>query len=118
MPQSFPKENKSEDTKFRVLRLLEENSELTQRQIADQLGVSLGGINYCLKALIDKGFVKIQNFQESKNKVGYAYLLTPKGIYEKSQLTANFLKRKMKEYEALKAEIQALQADLDNDEKG
>lgn len=117
MNRSIPKENRAEDTRFRVLRLLEENPELTQRQIADQLGVSLGGVNYCLRALVDKGFLKIQNFQNSNNKIGYAYLLTPQGIYEKSKLTANFLGRKMKEYEALKVEIEELQADLDNDEK-
>ena len=117
MPHSIPKKNRAEDTRFRVLRLLEENPELTQREIADHLGVSLGGVNYCLGALIDKGFVKIQNFQNSDNKIGYAYLLTPQGIYEKSKLTANFLSRKMKEYEALKAEIKALKADIDKGEK-
>lgn len=99
------------------MRLLEDNPELTQRQIADQLGVSLGGINYCLRALVDKGFVKIQNFRENSNKVGYVYFLTPQGIYEKSKLTANFLKRKMMEYEALKAEIDALQNELNKDDK-
>ena len=97
------------------MRLLEENPELTQREIADQLGLSLGGVNYCLRALIDKGFVKIQNFQDNKNKLAYAYLLTPKGIYEKSKLAANFLKRKMKEYEALKSEIEALQAEVNGE---
>lgn len=115
MIQSIPKEKRAEDTRFRVLRLLEDNPKLTQREIADHLGISLGGINYCLHALIDKGFVKIHNFHESSNKVGYAYLLTPQGIYEKSKLTANFLSRKMKEYEALKAEIEALKADLDDE---
>ena len=97
------------------MRLLEENPELTQREIADQLGLSLGGVNYCSRALIDKGFVKIQNFQDNKNKLAYAYLLTPKGIYEKSKLAANFLKRKMKEYEALKSEIEALQAEVNGE---
>lgn len=106
------KNNSKEDTKFRVLRLLEENPELTQREIADQLGVSLGGVNYCLKALIDKGLVKIQNFKGSDNKLGYAYFLTPQGIYEKSKLTAGFLKRKMAEYEALKSEIEALEKEV------
>ena len=114
---SIPKENRAEDTRFRVLRLLEDNPELTQRQIADHLGISLGGVNYCLRALIDKGFVKIQNFQDNRNKLGYVYLLTPKGIYEKSKLTANFLKRKMQEYEALRAEIDALKTELQKNEK-
>lgn len=115
MSQSIPKENRKEDTRFRVLRLLEESPELTQREIANQLGISLGGANYCLRALIDKGFVKISNFQGSKNKLGYAYLLTPQGIYEKTKLTSNFLRRKMREYEALKIEIEALKNDLDTE---
>jgi len=117
LAQLIPKENRAEDTRFRVLRLLEESPELSQRQIADQLGVSLGGVNYCLHALIDKGFVKIQNFQDNKNKLAYAYLLTPKGMYEKSKLMANFLQRKMKEYEALKQEIDALQNELKKNEE-
>ena len=101
-----------ENTRFRVLRLLEDNPDLTQREIAEALGISLGGVNYCLRALAEKGLVKIQNFQNSKNKMGYAYLLTPKGIAEKTALTARFLKRKMQEYEALKAEIEALEAEI------
>lgn len=107
-----PKANTKEDTKFRVLRLLEENPDLTQREIANKLGISLGGANYCLRALIDKGLVKIQNFQGSDNKLGYAYFLTPKGIYEKSVLAAGFLKRKMEEYDALKAEIEELEKEV------
>ncbi len=99
---TVPKVNTKEDTKFRVIQLLEENPGLTQREIANKLGISLGGVNYCLRALIDKGLLKIQNSWENSSKVGYVYLLTPKGIYEKSKLTANFLKRKMKEYKALK----------------
>ena len=118
MSYSIPKTKRAEDTRFRVLRLLEENPELTQREIADQLGISLGGVNYCLRALIDKGFVKIQNFQDNQNKLAYAYFLTPQGIYEKSKLTAIFLKRKMKEYEALKSEIEALQAEVDGKDSG
>ena len=107
-----PKTNSKEDTKFRVLRLLEESPDLTQREIADKLGISLGGVNYCLRALIDRGFVKIQNFQGSENKLGYAYFLTPQGLYEKSVLAAGFLKRKMAEYEALKIEIEALEKEV------
>lgn len=112
-----PKINTKEDTKFRVLRLLEENPDLTQREIANRLGISLGGVNYCLRALIDKGLVKIQNFQGSDNKLGYAYFLTPKGIYEKSILAAGFLKRKMDEYEALKKEIEALEKEVKKSEE-
>ena len=97
-----------EDTNYRVMRLLEENPDLTQRELAEKLGVSVGGLNYCLKALTEKGLVKMQNFANSKNKFGYVYVLTPRGIAEKAKLTGNFLKRKMEEYEALKAEIETL----------
>ncbi len=103
--------NLQEDTYFRVMRLLEANPDLTQRQLADALGVSVGGLNYCLKALIQKGFVKVNNFRQSKNKFGYVYLLTPAGAGEKARLTARFLQRKMQEYEATKAEIEALTKD-------
>jgi len=102
-----------EDTHFRIMRILQENPDLTQRELADQLGMSVGGLNYCLKALIDKGFVKMQNFQNSKNKFKYVYLLTPQGITEKVTLTSRFLKRKMEEYEALKVEIEALKSEVD-----
>ena len=102
-----------EDMHFRIMRILQENPDLTQRELADQLGMSVGGLNYCLKALIDKGFVKMQNFQNSKNKFKYVYLLTPQGITEKVTLTSRFLKRKMEEYEALKVEIEALKSEVD-----
>ena len=97
-----------EDTYFRVMRILQENPDLTQRELAEKLGVSVGGLNYCLKALMDKGWVKMQNFQNSKNKFKYVYLLTPQGIAERVALTSRFLDRKMQEYEALKAEIESL----------
>ncbi len=103
--------NSSEDTAFRVMRLLQANPDLTQRELAEELGVSVGGLNYCLKALIDKGWVKMQNFSQSKNKFGYVYILTPNGMAQKAALTSRFLKRKMIEYEALKAEIDALSAE-------
>ncbi|GAB3443547.1 MarR family EPS-associated transcriptional regulator [Massilia solisilvae] len=101
-----------EDTYFRVMRLLEENPDLTQRELAEELGVSVGGLNYCLKALIDKGWVKMQNFAHSKNKFGYVYVLTPRGFAEKTALTSEFLRRKMDEYEALKKEIELLKAEV------
>lgn len=88
--------------------MLQINPDLTQREIAQRLGVSTSGLNYCLKALIEKGLVKVQNFNQSKNKFGYVYLLTPQGVAEKTLLTGRFLKRKMGEYEALRAEIEAL----------
>ncbi|PUE60898.1 MarR family EPS-associated transcriptional regulator [Limnohabitans sp. 2KL-17] len=108
-----PQAKIQEDTHFRIMRILQENPDLTQRELADQLGMSVSGLNYCLKALIDKGFVKMQNFQNSKNKFKYVYLLTPMGIAEKLALTSRFLSRKMQEYEALKLEIQALQSEVD-----
>lgn len=101
-----------EDTYFRVMRLLQDNPQMTQRELARELGLSLGGINYCLQALVEKGWVKIQNFQNNPSKLAYAYLLTPKGIAQKAMLTSSFLKRKMREFEALKAEIQSLQKEL------
>ena len=102
-----------EDTYFRVMRLLEANPDLTQRELAERLGVSVGGLNYCLKALIQKGWVKMHNFGQSKNKFGYVYLLTPAGVAEKATLTARFLHRKMSEYEALRREIEDLSKEID-----
>ncbi len=93
------------------MRLIEANPDLTQRQLPEGLGVSVGGLNYGLKALIQKGFVKVRNFRQSKNKFGYVDLLTPTGASEKPKLTARFLQRKMNEYEAIKAEIEALNED-------
>jgi len=101
-----------EDTHFWVLKHIQENPEITQRELAKRLGISLGGINYCLKGLMEKGWVKLHNFSTNNNKLQYAYLLTPHGIAEKSALTARFLKRKMAEYETLKAEIAALRGDM------
>lgn len=103
-----------EDTYFRVLRMLQDNPDMTQREIAEKLGISNSGLNYCLKALIDRGWVKVQNFSQSKNKFGYIYVLTPQGIAHKAMLTGRFLKRKLQEYDALRAEIDALQAEHPN----
>ncbi len=102
-----------EDTHFRIMRILQENPDLTQRELAEKMGMSVGGLNYCLNALIYKGLVKMQNFSNSKNKFKYVYLLTPMGITEKVALTTRFLSRKMKEYEALKLEIEALKSEVD-----
>ncbi len=98
------------DVHFRVLHLLEEEPKLTQRELAQKLGISLGGVNYCLKALIDIGQIKTENFSKNPNKLVYLYLLTPKGIAEKANLTRDFLMRKMAEYQALKKEIEAIQS--------
>jgi len=99
----------TENTHFKVLRLLESNPQMNQRELSQALGVSLGKTNYCLKALLDKGMLKVHNFQSSKRKLAYAYLLTPAGIAEKAALTGQFLQRKMHEFEQLKAEIESLQ---------
>lgn len=102
-----------QDTYFRVMRLLEANPDMTQRELAKALGVSVGGLNYCLKALMQKGWVKMHNFGQSKNKFGYVYLLTPAGVLEKAAITRQFLERKMAEYEALKREIEVLTLETD-----
>jgi len=101
-----------EDTYFRVLRILQDSPDVTQREIAQMLGVSTSGLNYCLNALIDKGWVKVHNFSESKNKFGYVYLLTPSGIAEKAALTGRFLQRKLKEYEEMRDEIESLSSEV------
>jgi EPS-associated MarR family transcriptional regulator len=101
-----------EDTNFRVMRLLEGNPDLTQRELAQRLGISVGSLNYCLKALMQKGLVKMKNFAKSKNKFGYVYVLTPSGMAERAAITQRFLRRKIEEYESLKAEIDALKQDL------
>lgn len=101
-----------EDLRFRVLKLLETSPDLSQRDLAAALGISNGKINYCLRALLAKGLVKLGNFSQSRHRLGYVYLLTPSGIAEKAALTHRFLQRKMAEYEALKTEIDALRADL------
>jgi EPS-associated MarR family transcriptional regulator len=95
--------------------ILQDNPDLTQRELAEKLGISVGGLNYCLKALMEKGLVKMKNFANSKNKFGYVYVLTLTGMAEKSTITHRFLLRKMDEYEALKAEIEALKAEVGED---
>ena len=107
--------NSREDTRFRVLRLLEENPELSQRDLAETLGISLGRVHYILRALIDMGFVKLGNFSASKDKRRYAYILTPRGIREKAAITKRFLERKLNEYEALKREIDELKEAMNED---
>ena len=98
-----------EDTRFRLMQILHANPDISQREMAKALGISFGGVNYCLNA---QGLVKVQNFSQSQNKFGYVYLLTPAGIAEKMALTGSFLKRKMDEYEALRVEIEALQSEI------
>lgn len=105
-----------DEVHLRVMRILNERPDLSQRELADELGVSLGKINYCLRALVDKGFVKVNNFRRSSNKLCYAYLLTPSGLEAKARLTRAFLLRKQSEYDALRAEIQRLQCEIDTAE--
>ena len=93
---------------YKLLKLIEAEPHLSQREIAQKMGVSLGKTNYCLKALIDKGFIKLQNFYSNKKKSAYIYFLTPKGIEEKAAVTYRFLQRKIEEYENIKIEIESL----------
>ena len=97
---------------YRMLKLIEAEPHLSQRDIAQKMGVSLGKTNYCLKALIDKGFIKFQNFYNNKKKTAYIYFLTPQGIEEKAQVTYRFLQRKIKEYEDIKGEIETLKNEV------
>lgn len=101
-----------DDTRFRILRLLEQNPEMSQRDLAAAVGISTGSTHYILKALADKGLVKLGNFTASEDKRRYAYVLTPKGIAERTALTRRFLARKMAEFEILKAEIEEVRSGL------
>ena len=103
----------SEDDRFRIFRLIEANPQMSQRDLAHALGISLGKVNYCISALISKGWLKASNFKNSKNKAAYMYFLTPRGIQEKAAVTAAFLQRTMREHDALKDEIEALRADAE-----
>ena len=97
--------NNNNQDHLNILRKINRNSKSSQREMAKELGFSLGKFNYCLKALQSKGLIKIQNFTKNPNKINYIYALTPKGISEKTKLTINFMKRKMKEYDELKMEL-------------
>jgi EPS-associated MarR family transcriptional regulator len=103
---------KTQEIHLKVLRHLEENPEVSQRELAEVLGVSLGKTNYCLKALINKGLIKASNFKNNANKRAYLYVLTPKGIETKARVSVRFLKRKVEEYEALKLEIEQLKTEI------
>ena len=105
-----------QDTNLKLLRYLESHPQVSQREMAEHLGISLGKANYCLKALIDRGLVKARNFKNSDNKRAYLYVLTPKGIEDKARVSAAFLKRKMQEFEQLKAEIEQLEQEVKNEE--
>lgn len=102
----------SDETRYKLLKHLEQNPEISQRQLATAMEISLGKANYCLRALIEKGLIKVDNFQKSRNKKAYAYFLTPKGIQEKASVTIRFLKRKQREYDDLHGEIVALESEV------
>ena len=102
----------SDEIHYRILRLLEAQSDISQRQIAKELGVSLGKTNYCIQALLQKGWIKAENFKNSRNKIGYAYLLTPDGIERKTKIAVQFLKRKTAEFEVIKREIEQLRREV------
>ena len=102
-----------ETTHYGLLKTLEENPGLSQRDLAKRLGISLGKVNFCLNALVAKGSLKMSNFRNNENKLAYAYLLTPRGVEEKARVTLGFLKHKMQEYEQLKKEIEELQREAE-----
>ncbi len=103
----------TDEVRYRLLRCLEDHPNASQREIAQHLGVSLGKVNYCLHALIEKGLLKIRNFRRNKKKMAYVYVLTPKGIEEKLDITYRFLKRKIEEYDALASEIERVRRELE-----
>ena len=105
------------ETHLKLLRHLEENPDVTQRELARELGISLGKANYCLKALINKGLIKANNFKNSANKRAYLYVLTPQGIEAKARISVRFLQRKMEEYETLRQEIEQLKSELETIER-
>jgi len=102
----------SDEIRYRLLRYLDDHPEASQRELAHHLGVSVGKINYCIRALISRGWVKMRNFRGSKNKLAYAYVLTPKGLDEKISVTSQFLRRKIAEYDAVSDEIERLRREL------
>ena len=120
MPKSSLKKKKTKkiqiiepDIHYKVLDFIEENPKITQRELSEKLGVSLGSINFCIKALIDVGHIKVENFKKNPEKINYLYLLTPRGIGVKSSLMIDFLKRKISEYDELKSEIDSINKKLD-----
>jgi len=103
----------TDEHRYKILKLIENNPSISQRELAQHLGISLGKVNFCLKALIEIGLLKATNFRNNKNKLAYMYLLTPRGIEEKANITVRFLKCKIAEFEALKLEIESLRKEAD-----
>jgi EPS-associated MarR family transcriptional regulator len=106
----------TDEYRFKLLQLLEANPQASQRELADALGISLGKVNYCVKALIERGLVKARNFTNSRNKRAYIYYLTPQGMREKARVTVRFFRQRMQEYEALQREIQTLRREAAREE--
>ena len=102
------------DAAYRIMQLLQEDSQLSQHELADRLGISVGRVNYCLKGLVEKGHVKLENFRASRNKLRYAYVLTPAGLTERARVTRAFLRRRIEEYEMLHAEMERILAETGN----
>src|SRR5215831_20500010 len=107
----------TDEMRYKLMRALESNPELSQRDLARELGVSLGQVNHCLRVLIRTGLVKARNFSNSKNKAAYTYLLTPRGIEEKAEVTYQFLRSKIEEYERLRSEIKMIRREFSNQSK-
>ena len=105
--------NDEQEIRYRLFKLLDDDPNLTQRQMAEKMGISLGKFNYCLKELVKKGFVKIDRFTSSDNKAAYMYILTPHGVEQKAKITVNFLKRKMNEYERIKQDIEEIRKEVE-----
>lgn len=114
LPNARTRSLLDDDTRYRLLRLLTKHPELTQRELASELGMSLGKTNYCLRALIGRGWIKVQNFRNSDNKLAYAYVLTPSGVTAKLRATADFLRRKQKEFVRLEQEIAQLRMEVES----
>ncbi len=107
----------TDEVRYKLLKLLKPNPALSQRDVARELGISLGKVNYCLQALIERGWIKVANFKNSKNKIGYMYLLTPRGIEAKARLTAEFLRYKVQEHKALTDEIDQIRDEVERDSR-
>jgi EPS-associated MarR family transcriptional regulator len=107
VPEALP-----DETRYRLLKYLEANPDASQRALAREMGVSLGKINYCIRALLDRGWIKVQNVKNSDNKLAYKYLLTPTGIEQKARITVRFLKKRLEEYETLEQEIASLREEV------
>ena len=114
-PMTTRRQTANDDTLFWTLKLLQDNPGMTQRSLATEVGINVSSINFCLKALVEKGWIKMGNFSKNPDKLNYAYLLTPTGVAEKALLTRRFLQRKMVEYEELSEEIEALQLKAEPD---